>query len=122
MEYGTPAEKKELSKKSGIYAGIAILIAFGTAFLIPALRQAAGGSNSAVLGLLAAARIVAVVMWVIGCGFYAKSKGWSPWMGILGILTCIGLVALVLLPDKWAKALKQTPQPMGPSDLTNYPR
>lgn len=122
MEYGTLLEKKALAAKSGWWAGGAILFLFGSAFLIGVLFGDIESNNNLPRILFAVTRLLAAVFWVVGCGYYARSKGWSSGMGILGILTCIGLLVLVLLPDKWSKALKHGPAPMGPSDLTNYPR
>lgn len=122
MLYGTLAEKKELQRKSGYWAGGALLFAFATAFLIPLVASAQSGGGL-FASLVLATRLVAAVLWVIGCDFYVRSKGWSRGMGILGILTCIGVLVLVVLPDKWGKELKERPVgPSGPADLTNYPR
>ena len=44
--------------------------------------------------------LAGVVFFIWGCINYAVGKGHSKVMGLLGILSCIGLVILVLLPDK----------------------
>ena len=40
------------------------------------------------------------VMLVVGLCYYALAKGYSKWLGLLGLLSCIGLVVLACLPDR----------------------
>jgi hypothetical protein len=35
-----------------------------------------------------------------GCMNYAEGKGHSKWLGLLGLLCCVGLCVLVFLPDR----------------------
>lgn len=35
-----------------------------------------------------------------GLALYAKAKGHSGWFGLFGLLSCLGLVILALLPDR----------------------
>jgi hypothetical protein len=58
-----------------------------------ATRSAAG----AVLGLILI--VVGLVVFIWGCMNYAVGKGHSKWFALLGLLSCIGLIILVLLPD-----------------------
>jgi hypothetical protein len=51
--------------------------------------------------------IVGAVVGLVGLGFflwgcinYCQGKGYSGALGLLGLLSCCGLVILVLLPDK----------------------
>jgi hypothetical protein len=44
--------------------------------------------------------LVGVVFFIWGCMSYAAGKGYSKLLGLLGLLSCIGLIVLVLLPDK----------------------
>lgn len=37
---------------------------------------------------------------LVGLAYYARAKGHSPWWGLVGLLSCIGVVALALLPDR----------------------
>lgn len=53
------------------------------------------------IGLIVALVGVAVFIW--GCGQYAKGKGYSAWFGALGLLSIIGLIVLVVMPDKHAE-------------------
>ncbi|OQB75901.1 MAG: hypothetical protein BWX92_02317 [Deltaproteobacteria bacterium ADurb.Bin135] len=43
---------------------------------------------------------VGLVLFVWGCFNYAQGKGYSQWLGLLGLLSCIGLIVLVVLPDR----------------------
>lgn len=40
----------------------------------------------------------AAFIW--GCTEYARGKGHSPWFGLLGLLSILGLIVLVLMPDR----------------------
>ena len=41
-----------------------------------------------------------VVLFVWGCKIYAIGKGYSKWLGGLGLLSCLGLLVLMALPDR----------------------
>jgi hypothetical protein len=47
--------------------------------------------------------IGSIVLIIVGLGYYAKSKGYSGGWGFLGLLSCIGLIVLAVLPDKTKK-------------------
>jgi hypothetical protein len=40
------------------------------------------------------------LIFIWGCGQYARAKGYSPWFGLLGLLSIVGLILLVFFPDK----------------------
>ncbi len=44
--------------------------------------------------------VVGLVLFIWGCVGYAKGKGYTKWLGALGLLSCLGLIVLVLLPDR----------------------
>ena len=50
------------------------------------------------LGLIIA--LVGLVVFIWGCMNYAEGKGHSKWYGIIGLLSIIGLIILVLFPDR----------------------
>jgi hypothetical protein len=59
---------------------------------------------------------IALFMW--GCFMYAQGKGYSPLVGLLGLLSAIGLLILVFLPDrhpekKSVAASASDPRPTG---------
>ena len=44
--------------------------------------------------------LVGTVLVIAGLCFYARGKGYPMVLGVLGLLSCVGLVILGLLPDK----------------------
>lgn len=54
--------------------------------------------NLALVGFILT--LVGLVFFVWGCMNYAEGKGHSKWLGLLGLLSCIGLIVLVLMPDR----------------------
>ena len=62
-------------------------------------RLIANISNEGVIiGAIVGLGGVAIFVW--GCVNLAAVKGYSKWLGLLGLLSCIGLVVLILLPDQ----------------------
>jgi hypothetical protein len=43
---------------------------------------------------------VGFIFFIWGCSSYAQGKGYSQWIGALGLLSIFGLVVLAVLPDK----------------------
>ena len=72
-----------------------------TSNLIAAKAKSDGVAPSDSLTLLlAAGSLVGALLLIIGLGFYAKAKGHSVVWGLLGLLSCIGLLILAIMPDK----------------------
>ena len=44
--------------------------------------------------------LLGLALFVWGCINYAQGKGHHPALGLLGLLSCVGLIVLVILPDK----------------------
>jgi hypothetical protein len=44
--------------------------------------------------------LAGTVLLIIGLGYYARAKGHSGWWGMLGLLSCLGLIILAFLPDR----------------------
>ncbi len=59
-------------------------------------------------------QMLAFALWMVGCIRIAQSKGYSQWYGALGLLCLIGLIVLIVIPDKWVEDAIESP--------TNYPR
>jgi len=78
--------------KTNIGVGLGILIQLLHIVLVHE------GYISPILGLII--EIVGLVFFTWGCMNYAEGKGHSKWLGLLGLLSCIGLVILVFLPDR----------------------
>jgi hypothetical protein len=50
--------------------------------------------------LLDGGALVGGILFIIGLGFFAKAKGYSGFFGLFGFLLCIGLLIVLVLPDK----------------------
>lgn len=62
------------------------------------LLQGVGNAMHGLVGGLAS--LVGIALLIAGLSVYARMRGHSPWLGALGLLSCIGMVVLVLLPRK----------------------
>ena len=51
--------------------------------------------------------VIATLVFTAGCVFYAQSKGFPRYLGILGLLWVPGLVVLILLPDRKDTFMKE---------------
>lgn len=82
--------EKKFNTNLGV--GIGLTISITQVFLVRAhILPSLLGHIMAWLGL-------GFLVW--GCMNYAEGKGHSKWFGLLGILSCIGLLILVLMPDR----------------------
>lgn len=75
-----------------------INIAVGIGFVLQIAGQALSKNGAEGIGLIIFIGGLSIFLW--GCGQYAMAKGYSPWFGALGLLSIIGLIVLVLFPDK----------------------
>jgi hypothetical protein len=82
----------EKKTKTNIGVGLGILIQCARFFLVDQ------GYISPTVGLILT--IVGVIFFTWGCMNYAEGKGHSKWLGLLGLLSCIGLLVLIFLPDR----------------------
>lgn len=57
-----------------------------------------GGEAGALIGL--AISLIGLVIFIWGCMQMAMEKGYSKWLGLLGFFSCIGLLILMVLPEK----------------------
>ena len=83
------AEKK-LNTNLGV--GIGLVISIAQIFLVRSHIL------SPLLGIIMNWVGLGILVW--GCMNYAEGKGHSKWFGLLGILSCIGLLILVFMPDR----------------------
>jgi len=56
-------------------------------------------SGDVMLGVILS--LAGAVLFIWGCCAYAKGKGYHGAWGLLGLLSCIGLLILVCLTDKY---------------------
>ena len=47
-------------------------------------------------------------LFVWGCMNFAMAKGYSRWVGSVGLLSCIGIVILILLPDNSRRRMRRS--------------
>jgi hypothetical protein len=76
----------EHKRNSNIGVGVGILLSI------------IGNSMGSGLGMILL--IAGTVAFIWGCSEFAQAKGYSPWFGALGLLSLLGLIVLVLLPNK----------------------
>lgn len=117
---GTLEQKKALQKSASIKVVLAILMSVGSVAIMAAGASAAATPTDSigVLGVLGIIiRVAALVPWFWGLADYCRSKGQSPVLAVLGLLSCIGLIILVVLPDKYVIRTSQ-----GYDPNSNYPR
>jgi hypothetical protein len=80
-------------------------IGVGVGLILQIAGQVLIGSTDPIRAMAALALIVAgFCAFIWGCSQYARGKGHSPWFGALGILSILGLIVLVLLPDRHKEA------------------
>lgn len=89
----------EYKQKTNIGVGVGLVLSILGRIMMTA------GSGLALLGLFLA--IGGLVIFIWGCVNYAQGKGQHPAWGLLGLLSIIGLLILVLMPDRH----KGVPQP-----------
>ena len=82
----------EKLKKSNIGVGIGIVLEIAGRVLT------ASGAPLIFLGI--PILVAGVVIFIWGCFNYSEAKGYSRYLGFLGVASCIGLIVLILLPDK----------------------
>ncbi len=87
----------EYNKKSLALGIPGILLQIGC----PLLMAAIGPGSPGWIGVALAAGVFAgFIMVIIGLCYYAAAKGYTAVLGALGLLSCIGLLILALLPDR----------------------
>jgi hypothetical protein len=100
-ECGTPFERAPLTdeQKASVLMGIGFVLQIIARQI---LLNSDPRAPSQFLGLAVLIVGVAVLVW--GCRQYAFAKGYPRWLGWLGILSCLGPVALYLMPKPLKEA------------------
>ncbi len=93
----------EYQKKSNIGVGIGFLAQIAGRVIMSqgyaSSANLAGNLPLVIAGSIVALAGAALFLW--GCVQYCLGKGYSGWMGLLGLLSCFGLIVLIFLPDKY---------------------
>jgi hypothetical protein len=84
---------QEYKRKTNIGVGVGIVLQIAGRLLDDTYFN--GGD---LVGLLVI--VVGICIFIWGCAQYARGKGHSPYWGAFGLLSVIGLIVLVVLPDK----------------------
>src|ERR1041385_9111044 len=94
----------EYNRKSLALGVPGLLIQIGCTLLIRVLAPKSADHSDAppewIAFLLLAGTLIGAVLLIVGLGYYAKAKGYSGVLGLLELLSCLGLLILALLPDK----------------------
>ena len=82
------------SSKANIFtfAGIGVLALSG-----PIAKNPSGGFDPVVAAIMVSVGLI-VLIW--GCVNFMRSKGYSGWFGLFGLLLLPGLIILAFFPDK----------------------
>ena len=95
-----------LQKKATPFLGLGLLVQVGGSFL----REINWGLTLACIAIGAA-------LLVVGCMYYAVGKGYRRELGLLGLLSVFGVIALIYMPDKEKDAPAQPPEDL-PANTT----
>jgi hypothetical protein len=95
-----------LQKKATPFLGLGLLIQVGGTFL----REINWGLTMACIAIGAA-------LLIVGCMYYAVGKGYRRELGLLGLLSVFGVIALIYMPDKEKDAPAQPPEDL-PANTT----
>lgn len=84
--------RKQIATNIGV--GLGIVLQVGG-------RLISSQEDPSTMTLGAAAFFAGMAFFVWGCVSYAQGKGYSGAWGLLGLLSCLGLLVLVLMPDQY---------------------
>jgi 4-amino-4-deoxy-L-arabinose transferase-like glycosyltransferase len=72
------------------------------------------GARSGLLGVVVFVLGTAIMVW--GCTRYAFAKGYPRWLGVLGLLSCLGPIVLYFLPKRPKEAVAVERSVQSPGD------
>ncbi len=110
--------RRALQDRARLYGGLAfglqLVAGFAIGFATVPSSVPTAANWAAAVGVLLG--LAAQAAWIVGLAALGRSKGYSRWMGLLGLLTLVGLVVMLALPNAWAE-----PPPRG-DPRGDYPR
>ena len=90
-------QKGKYALKATIYVVVGLLLnVFGRVMVSEAGKQIFG----TLIVIAPYIQILGFGLWFCGCYFIATGKGYSGWWALLGFVPFLGIIALVLLPNK----------------------
>jgi ABC-type xylose transport system permease subunit len=87
----------EYQSKSNVFIGIGLILTI-VGRLLAAYALSSQQSVLTTLGSIVA--LAGMIGFVTGCCLYARAKGYSFFVGLLGLLYILGLIILLVLRDK----------------------
>ena len=90
----------ENKRKTNIGVGIGLVLQIIARFVV---RENERGDPTGPVGLVVLGLILGVTgfaFFIWGCMNYAEGKGHSKHLGWLGLLSCLGLIIMICLPDR----------------------
>ncbi|MBI2161887.1 MAG: hypothetical protein HYU25_16180 [Candidatus Rokubacteria bacterium] len=81
-----------------------INIAVGAGVLVQIVGIVLTGSRSVDPDAQPLFNLIGASLILYGCVMYARAKGYSGWLGLLGLGWLLGLIVLAMLPDRHKQA------------------
>lgn len=103
---GGQAMIKAHASRSNLFVGIGLVAQLVGHFAVLPMGGIYGPLGMLLIGLGAA-------VFVVGCGYYALAKGYHFAFGLFGLLSIVGLIVLVAIPDQHPEHRGYNP-PAGP--------
>jgi hypothetical protein len=112
----TPQERLHLQRRSKWIVGIAVIS------LMAVNIMSTGDVSVAWAVLMWVAWLAFIALFIWGCADMARSKGY-PWQyGVLGLISIVGYLIVLCLPDKWlADKYRPTTAKVEESNYTRDP-
>ena len=101
-----------LQKKATPFLGIGLLLQIG-GYMVPVVFF-----REFNWGLTLACFAIGAALLIVGCMHYALGKGYRREMGLLGLLSVFGVIALIYMPDKEKDAPQASPAGELPANTT----
>ena len=90
-------QKVKYALKATIYVVVGLFLnVFGRVMAMESGKQIFG----ALIVMAPYIQILGFGLWFCGCYFIATGKGYNGWWALLGLVPFLGIIALVLLPNK----------------------
>ncbi|HEU6449385.1 MAG TPA: hypothetical protein VFV23_13215 [Verrucomicrobiae bacterium] len=88
--------------KRSLWIGLPGVLLQAACLFLPGILASPGKDSTLIwasLGWIVGSTLGSI-LFMVGLGYYAKAKGYNAALGLLGLLTCVGLLILAVLPDR----------------------